>query len=138
MEDLYEILENKSKRHEVVISGNEGYGKIHGVINVAMRLQDNNGYKCIMVDLKKAFKDFSTAKATDILKDIFPAENLIDMLDPMGCIEKGFKTYQEVTGRRLVFIIDNAHLILEMTDEKEKNGLIEFAHHTLFDVVLCR
>jgi len=47
----------------------------------------------------------------------------------MSCIEKGFLNYYEATQRQIFFIIDNAQLILEMTNPNERESLIGFIHH---------
>eukprot|EP00826_Nyctotherus_ovalis_P017998 TRINITY_DN1533_c0_g1_i3.p1 TRINITY_DN1533_c0_g1~~TRINITY_DN1533_c0_g1_i3.p1 ORF type:complete len:230 (-),score=54.47 TRINITY_DN1533_c0_g1_i3:136-825(-) len=47
----------------------------------------------------------------------------------MSCIEKGFLSYHEVTKKRILFVIDSAQLILEMTNPNEKDELIGFIHH---------
>lgn len=74
------MLKNGGEHKEIVVTGKEGQGKTHAVVNVGIKLQNNNDYKCVLVDMRKVFNDFCTAKAVDIMKTVLPSSSLVDML----------------------------------------------------------
>lgn len=137
---IYNALLDPAKRKEVVISGKRGTGLVHGVSDVAHSLQADFNYKFLPIDLRNALGDVHTNTAMDLVKGLLPRGALMDILEPLSCLEEGMKKYQQATKRRLVLVVNNAQLILQLYNTEEREKLVVFLHHlatgNVADVVL--